>query len=962
MLGHNRAAKCERKEMKTGLVSPEAAQLMPDLLSKSNLARPGLSIPDGDKSSEPLLLYNLLNDFAELAQLLLNELQHESWLNAYLLAAGMNQIMEDYLHPDPYFLGKAAKYLDQMPLPPGPLAAKLACAIKLTIAHINSRRTQIHRLLQWQADLAALVQRLADVVACPMATRFVPAERLLESAEALLTSLDYLPARLRREVLRLPSCFRSFDQQPADLERIVRDFAQKWPERCRPLAVVGIRTSGSYLAPLYGAFLKAQGYQDLRVLTLRPEQGLLKHERTALKAVIRQEGLVLVTDDPPITGNSLIRSVEELEHTGIPADSIVLLLQIFGEPDTLPASLRRYASILLPETEWIISQKLKPTAVRLTLAELLGPAITIRGIEPLPLPPRRWVRSHTCACFRVELFDRGSSRRWQQQVLVKGAGLGYFGEHSLAIAWHLRCFTPEVYGFKEGLLYRSWLPEEHRLSGLESGWENKLAAAIVGYVVTRRQALAVKEDISLRMLGQSPVWEVASNLLSRVFGRGWPLARIPLVDPLVKRLLRVEQPAVIDGNMALSHWFAGDRETGLLHKVDFDERDFCNLDLSCYDPVFDLAGLAADGQNPELTQSLRCTYERLSGETISAERWLLYQWVQLWDRQRQFGVEWGQVRRALSHVLQSYYTELFFSDLPTPDTGPLCVLDLDGVLETESLGFPGLAPAGAFTLRALRQHGYRPVLATGRSLAEVQERCRAYRLAGGVAEYGAVIYNHNTGRLIETLSAEEQADLAQLRQALAELDGIHLDPDFRYAVRAYRLDPTNQRRSLSREQVTLALTQSRAKQHVRPISGEAQTDFMMVRIDKGTGLRVLAEELGMQSQAGGKKPVVLAVGDTISDLPMFELAMLACAPANADARVRKAGVKVMGRPYQSGLALAASQLLGHLPGECPTCRAPALSADAHLLLTLLGLQEQGRWGMAWRIMLLLITTVRDRFE
>lgn len=947
--------------MKTGLISPEATQVMPDLLSRSNLARPGFDNPGKDEDSEPLLLYNLLNNFTELARLLLSELKRGSWLNAYLLAAGMNQIMEDYLHPDPYFLGKAAKYLDQMPLPPGPVAAKLARSVRLTMAHIRSHRTQTRRLLHWQADLAALVQRLADVVACPTTPPFIPAQSLLESAEVLLTSLEHFPARLRREVLRLPSCFRSFDQQPTDLKRIVRDFAQKWPDRRRPLAVVGIRTSGSYLAPLYGAFLKVQGYQDVRVLTLRPGYGLLKHERIMLKAVVGQEGLVLVTDDPPITGNSLLRAMEELEQIGIPAHAIVLLLQIFGPPDTLPASLRRYASILLPETEWAIYQKLKPAAVRLTLAELLGPAITINGIEPLPLPPRRWVRSHTRARYRVQLFDGESGRCWEQQVLVKGAGLGYFGEHSLAIARRLRRFTPEVYGFKEGLLYRSWLPEEHRFSASEPGWEDKLAVAAAGYVVARRRALAVKEDVSLRLLGQSPAWEVASNLVSRVFGRGWPLARVPLVDPLVKRLLRVEQPSVIDGNMALSHWFHSEMAEGLWHKVDLDERAFCNLDLSCYDPVFDLAGLDAEGQQPELIQSLRCTYERLSGETISAERWLLYQWVHLWDRQRQYNDERGQVRRALSHGLQGYYAQLFFSDLPAPDSGPLCALDLDGVLETESLGFPGLTPAGALTLRALRLHGYRPVLATGRSLAEVQERCHAYPLAGGVAEYGAVVYNHNMGRVMECLSTEEQADLDQLRQVLAELDGIHLDPDFRYAVRAYRLDPTGQRRSLSREQVALALTQSHIEERIRPICGEAQTDFMRVGIDKGTGLRVLTEELDMESQAGDKKPLALAVGDTVSDLPMFELATLAYAPANADARVRRAGVKVMGQPYQSGLALAASQLLGHLPGECPTCRTPDLSAEARLLLTLLGLQEQGKRGMLWRTLLLLIARMRGRF-
>jgi hypothetical protein len=56
---------------------------------------------------EPLLVHNLLNDLPGLGALLLREVRQGSWLNAYLLAAGMNQIVEDYLHPEPYFLGKA---------------------------------------------------------------------------------------------------------------------------------------------------------------------------------------------------------------------------------------------------------------------------------------------------------------------------------------------------------------------------------------------------------------------------------------------------------------------------------------------------------------------------------------------------------------------------------------------------------------------------------------------------------------------------------------------------------------------------------------------------------------------------------------------------------------------------------------------------------------------------------------
>ena len=240
------------------------------------------------------------------------------------------------------------------------------------------------------------------------------------------------------------------------------------------------------------------------------------------------------------------------------------------------------------------------------------------------------------------------------------------------------------------------------------------------------------------------------------------------------------------------------------------------------------------------------------------------------------------------------------------------------MLETETLGFPGLTPQSALALRALIQHGYRPVVATGRSLAEVRERCEAYRLAGAVAEYGAVIYNHETGSVQEILSERERADLERIRSALCNLEGVLVDSDYHYAVRAYRLDPSGRRHGLNSDLISSVLAESQLQDRVRSIQGEAQTDLMVVNVNKGIGLRRLVHDLGTSDQIDGTRPLALAVGDTVSDLPMFDLATLACAPAHADPLVRAAGIAVMKQPYQAGLALAAARLLKHRPGQCPT--------------------------------------------
>jgi hypothetical protein len=66
------------------------------------------------------MIYDLQHNLDELANLFRFELQHRSWLNAYLLAAGMNQIVEDYLHTNLPPFGRATNYLQSLPAPMGP--------------------------------------------------------------------------------------------------------------------------------------------------------------------------------------------------------------------------------------------------------------------------------------------------------------------------------------------------------------------------------------------------------------------------------------------------------------------------------------------------------------------------------------------------------------------------------------------------------------------------------------------------------------------------------------------------------------------------------------------------------------------------------------------------------------------------------------------------------------------------
>jgi hypothetical protein len=892
--------------------------------------------------------HNLLMSLSELAPLFPAELRRGASLNAYLIGVGMNQIAEDYLHRDPLLLGAIGDHLlsenGRTRWIVGRAAESAASVVQEARIRLSPRA-----LLHWQRSLATLVETLADVVAESVVRGRARAIDLVEPAEGIASAITSLPLSLRREVLRLPSCFQAFDLEPGDIRELADRFSRSWPARARPLLVVGVRTSGSYMAPLCAAFLKARGYRDVRLLTLRPEHQLFGRERAAARAVAQSGGLSLIIDDPPGSGRSVARVASELRRLSVPEKSIVLLLPLFGNSETLPQVLRRYPSVLLTSNEWAIRTKLRAEAVAGALTRLLAGEARVDDVKPLPIPARHWPRAHERALFRVDLVERGVTRT--VPILVQGVGIGHYAEHALGVARALQDHVPDVYGVEQGCLFREWLSEELRAGSGERGENETLIDAVASYVVDRSRALPASHDASYGLTGQRPAWEVVSHVLSRPFGRGALVARLLVVDALSKHLLRVTRPSVVDGWTSLSNWFTDERKPNGYLKTGFVERSFWNLGLYCYDAVFDLAGAAVSSPEQATAERLRSAYERLTGEPVSEERWLLYKLAQLWGRERIRPNETSELQRACSRAMQCYIAQVYLADLEPSPGGPLCAIDLDGVLETQALGFPATTSAGARALRALIAHGYRPILVSGRSSDEVADRCLAYRLDGGVAEYGAVVYTTGAGRAYVLLSDTDLLVLAQLRAALAGLEGVCIDPTYRNVVRAFRTDRAGRRQALDLRSVEGALASVEDPDLLQPIGGAAQTDFRIAHIDKGTGVRALANRIGGRSDTDAKE-LALAVGDTAADLPMLNLAARAFAPANADSALRRAGasVHVLAAPYQTGLALAVERLIGHRPGGCPVCCPPQRTPEAELLLAIISAQEQGGAGLARRFL------------
>lgn len=866
----------------------------------------------------PVLVTDLMCDAQTLAELLRDALGDEQWLDAYLLATGLGQMVDDRLHADLLLLHRAASYLDDKPSRQVRLAAAAAGgAGKLCAAVRAGASPAAWRLTRARQPLAELISRLADQVLDP--ARTVDANLLT----ALLRASVPAVSPLAGDRMRIPTGFHSFDQHPDDVRWLVRAFMTRYPERRGPLCVVGVRTSGSYLAPLHAAAFRASGESDVDVLTYRPGRPFLRRERAVLSAVARAGGWVLIADDPPGAGTALARTARAVAEAGVPGSRIVFLISSFGSAGQLPAALRDWAAVVQPWADWSIHGRLACEPVRQTLADLVGSDTEVREVSPVGIPCPADERGHLRARFAVRLADRGTGEEMHRDLVVEGAGLGYLGRQGVAVADVIADHVPHVYGFADGLLYRDWMPPAAHPGPAAPA--DALAETAASYVYARRKGLPAPSASVDGLGGRDPAWEVAAKVLSGQYGRLSVPARPLVLEPLIRRLLVHEQPTVLDGKTDLRHWLPDPASAGELRKVDFYQRAFGHHDLACYDPVFDLAGAAADPPTHDFEQQVRRAYQQASGDEVDGERWLLYRLAQLWRLGRAGDLGRLDVRQRSAAAVHDYLAELYLRDLP-PATGPLCAIDLDGVLECHALGFPATSPTGMLALRALVAHGHRPVLATGRSLPEVRDRCLAFGLAGGVAEYGAVLYYE--GETVDLRPPQSRALLDRVRDQLSRRAAVAVDPRYRYAVRAMcgngplPADVVSEVRSLA------------AAEDLQFLHGNGQTDIIAAGMDKGSGLRMLA---GLMSDPG----CAFAMGDTPPDIALFACAQLARAPRNADFGSFAAGVQRTKRAYQAGLSEACADLLGHRPGRCRSCRPPAFAPRTKALLAVLDLRANG---------------------
>jgi hydroxymethylpyrimidine pyrophosphatase-like HAD family hydrolase len=409
-------------------------------------------------------------------------------------------------------------------------------------------------------------------------------------------------------------------------------------------------------------------------------------------------------------------------------------------------------------------------------------------------------------------------------------------------------------------------------------------------------------------------------------------------------------------------------------------------ELNLCDPACDLAAAILHLQlSPSEEGQLLRRYTEESGDSdvqkrlflnkLLAGMWstaaalkYLFQQPTLVDRQQEFH---QQFLRAW-HFLTAHTARFCGARLAKPETpcwrSPIVLLDIDGVLDRRIFGYPSTTAAGMEAVALLHAHEYSIAVNTARSVPEVQEYCQAYGFAGGVAEYGAYVWDavNNRGQVL--IGGRTLDQLNRAREALAQLPGVFLDDRHHYSIRAFTYEDRPVNRSFLAHALgsppespyggkfpvplpTLMVNHLLASLGLNELcvrQTSIDTTIIASDTDKGTGL------LGLLSLTGLTDAETLAVGDTEPDLPMFRFATRCYAPAHIGcARLaRSLGCQIARHPYQRGLLDIARSII-HARGDiCKGAQLVATKSDGEeLFLELLRVADRKRWVNVLRALL-----------
>lgn len=816
------------------------------------------------------------------------------------------------------------------------------------------RRRHCGHVRRWKESWQA---NLYDFLSAFIAGDCDPASAA-ESARGLLLECP-LPRHLQAMQIGAPTPFRRLDLSHHDILALGRNVTRRILDRSEAILLVGMRTSGSYFAPLLKVFLKAEGYTTVSSLTVQPNKGLGRWEAQELRRFARQGYTALILDDPPYTGNTLLLGLDLCHRAGFDIRKLKAVAPTHARRRNWSASLLSDdAVVTLQPEEWYKHRLLEPTVVEGRLEEYYKE----QGFTRI-----RLVASGRAEEFNARLQSASCDERSvrikrifeiqmntplgqdeTRYILAKSVGWGWLGYHAFLAGSRLSGFVPNILGLRDGILYQEWLPQRAGMPAVTDNRERISASA--SYVAARAGCLRVEANIFAQkgLQRHQDGLLLLEKVLSRAYGC-FPtdtLMRHPLRD------LPCPAPTLIDGRMRKPEWIAG--PTRLL-KTDYEHHGMGKAELNVLDPAYDLAETILDLMlSPEQEKDLLDRYIEESGDIGIEQRLFTYKllagfWTMQEVQNRLFHKANSAERQELHdrfmnawnfltiHAAQ-HCSSFCLQPRELRWTPPLVALDVDGVIDRRLFGFPCTTAAGIEALSLLSAHGLSVALNTARSASELKEYCRIYSLAGGVAEYGGYLWDAVNQRERILISVEARQQLDELRLRLQRIPGVFVDQRHRYSIRAftYREKPRDLLSSLLSSIRSSSVGDGALAPLPTLIVQQLITDLGLDRlcfhqnmidttvvpkdVDKGSGL------LALRNSVSGRDAETVAVGDSNADLQMFRVATRSFAPANIGCarEARLLGCKVLRHSHQRGLLEAVMQII-HPDGiRCERCAEGAV--------------------------------------
>jgi hydroxymethylpyrimidine pyrophosphatase-like HAD family hydrolase len=793
------------------------------------------------------------------------------------------------------------------------------------------RGTQYGDAIRWTERLQQGLRIFLAASLCGGADR---QDEIVQSATRLAATIAQpLTSGLGSRTIGVPSLFRRLDLTPDDILALGRHFIAQCPDRSQPLLLLGLRSSGSYVAPLLQAFLDREGFATVAAMTIQPDKGPDRRERMQLERYAQHRFMALILDDSPHTGGTVVRALEAARHAGFPRGRLRALLPVHPANISALGPLNDAFVIALPPEMWHKRRLLSRQAVEARLAEYYG----AEGFSSVRVVPSRstdeinaWLaqrsvgnRGSRLKRVHTVMLGTGQGEAERRDVLVKSVGWGWLGYQAFLAAHRLSGRVPRLLGLRDGLLYAEWLPHA------AAPGRDELIEAAASYVAERVGTLGLESVPAgrKRLRSHENGLKLIAKALSKAHGRFITdlLARPALEQALARLLCPV--PTWIDGRMERTEWITGPQR---IQKTDFEHHGMGKAEVNTVDPAFDIAdAILSLRLRPEEEAALLRHYTERSGDTDVALRLFVNKllaglWAMQSAQEYLFGKAQPSAIQAEHHerwlhawdfltVHAARFCGQYCAPLSAPGFhAPLVVLDVDGVIDRRIFGFPCTTAAGIAALSALHRQGCTVVLNTARSAEEVREYCLAYSLAGGIAEHGTWIWNAHSGEARALIDDEALRQLDVLREWLRSLPGVFLDHRHAYSIRAFTYQPKSESLSGSVLQsfgAGIAASSPLPPLLIQQGISELDLDRLVFHnttidttvhakaYDKGTGLAAF------RNWVLSPEAETIAVGDSAGDLPMFREATRCFAPAHIDCaqRARLLGCQVVGQPYQRGL-------------------------------------------------------------